>query len=374
MLAIETLDTRSAAHVKRFIRLPYRLYAATPQWVPLLDMDAREPLNRRKHPFYEHGAAEFFIAVREGRDLGRIAVLENRRYNEFRETKQAQFYFFECENDAEAAQALFECAFDWARARGLNKIIGPRGFGAYDGYGLLIDGFQHRQMVMMNYNPAYYVALVEQNGFAKEVDFVSCYGKAETYRVPERVHRIAARVQERGELRVQRFTTKKEIRAWLPRILQAYNNAFVHNWEYYPLSDRQVKYIADTLMLVGDPKLIKLILHGDTVVGFMFAFPDVSAAMQRARGKLFPFGLVDLLIEMRRTKWGVVNAGGILPEFHGIGGNALLYAEMERTLRERTFEFVETSQVAETAVEMRRDLENLGTMPYKTHRVYQRAL
>jgi hypothetical protein len=281
---------------------------------------------------------------------------------------------FECENDAEAADALFEHAFAWGRARGLNEMVGPRGFGPYDGYGMLVDGFRHRQMVLMNYNPAYYVDHVMRNGFVKVVDFVSCYATADAYRVPDRVRRIAERVEKRGILRVKRFANKGEIREWVDRIVHAYNNAFIENWEFYPLSEREAKYVADTLMLVGDPHLIKLILHGDDIVGFMFAFPDVSAALQRARGRLFPFGLIDLLLEMRRTKWGVANAAGILPEFQGIGGNALLYTEMERTLRGRGFEYVEMAQVAETAVQMRHDLENLGATPYKTHRVFTREL
>jgi len=375
MLTIERADTRDRAQVRRFVGLPYRLYRGNGQWVPPLWEDAALPLNRQKHPFYEYSEAEFFLARREGRDVGRIAALENRHYNEYHGTKQAQFYCFDCEEDAEAAGALFERAFEWARRRGLTEMVGPKGFGALDGYGLLVEGFEHRAaMTMMNYNYAYYPRLVERLGFEKEVDFVSGYIHSESFRLPERVHRIADRVQQRGTLTVKRFRSKRELMGWAGRIGAAYNKAFVNNWEYVPLTEREIKLLTDNITLVADPRLIKIMTHGDEVVGFLFAFPDVSAALQRARGRLLPLGLPDLLLEMRRTKWLALNGAGILPEFQGHGGNAVLYAEMEHTVRDYHFEHADLTQVAESAVQMRRDLENLGGRAYKNHRVYRRAV
>ena len=124
--------------------------------------------------------------------------------------------------------------------------------------------------------------------------------------------------------------------------------------------------------LLGDRKGVEapVILYKDDVVGFLFCFPDVSAAIQRSKGRLFPFGIADLLLEFRRTQWAAVNGSGILPEYHGLGGNALLYSEMERTIRSRGFLHADLTQVAETAVQMRRDLENVGGVAYKNHRVF----
>jgi len=375
MLTIEKLDTHNKSQVRRFLNLPFRLYANHPQWVPPIVDDIALMLNRARHPFYEHSDADFFIAARDGRDVGRIAALENRRFNDYHRTKQAQFYLFDCENDQEIANALFEQAFKWARERGLNRLVGPKGFGPLDGYGLLVEGFEHRQMMtMMNYNYDYYPRLLEALGFEKEVDFVSCYLGADAFHMPERVHSIAERVQQRGTLRVKRFASKRELIAWAGRIGEAYNKAFVNNWEYYPLTPAEVKFVVDNIMLVADHRLIKIITHGDDVVGFLFAFPDVSAALQRLRGRLWPFGIFDLLLEMRRTKWVSLNGLGILPQFQGHGGNALLYSEMEKTIREFNFEHADLTQVAESAVQMRRDLENVGGRAYKNHRVYQREV
>ena len=375
MLTVERIDTHNKAQVRRFVRIPYRLYANHPQWVPPLFGDVELQLNRDKHPFHEFASADFFIAVRDGRDVGRIAAIENPHFNAYHKTRQAQFYLFECENDPEAASALFQRVFEWVRARGLDTVVGPKGLGPLDGYGLLVEGYEHRQMMtMMNYNYDYYPRLVEALGFTKEVDFVSCYLSTESFRLPERVHSIAERVEKRGTLHVQRFRSKKEMLGWADRIGQAYNKAFVNNWEYYPLTEREISFVVGNILPYADHRLIKIITHGDDAVGFVFAFPDVSAAFQRAKGHLLPFGLPDLLLEMKRTKWVALNGAGILPEFQGRGGNALLYAELENTIRDFQFQHADLTQVAETAVQMRNDLVNLGGKPYKNHRVYVKRL
>ena len=375
MLNIYKIDTNDKALVKRFVGIPYRLYKNHPQWVPPILMDAETQLNRSKHPFFEHSDADFFIASKDGRDVGRIAALENKRFNQYHKTKQAQFYLFECEDDQEVANALFERAFEWSQGRGLDRIIGPKGFGALDGYGIQVEGYEHRQiMTMMNYNYPYYVKLVENLGFTKEVDFISCYMSKETFHLPERFYKIVERVKSRNSLGVHYFKTKKDLRSWAKKIGKLYNDSFVNNWEYYPLTDREIQFLLDNILTVADPRLIKIITHDDDAIGFLFGFPDLSAAMQRAKGRLLPYGLIDILLEMKRTKWVSLNGAGILPEYQGVGGNALLYVEMEKTLKDFNFEHADLTQVAETAVQMRHDLENIGGMAYKNHRVFQKQI
>ena len=375
MIKIEMLDTSDKSQAKRFIDLQFRLYNDHPQWVPPIRMDMFDALNKNKHPFYEHSDVDFFMAVRDGLDVGRIAAIVNNNYNAYHGTSHGQFYFFDCEDDSEAAAALFNRVFEWISEKGLDAIIGPKGMSPFDGYGLLEKGYEHRQMMnMMNYNYEYYVTLVEENGFVKEVDFVSEYGKVKDFVMPERIHRIAERVQRRQNLRILNFKNKRELRKWAPKIGYTYNNTFVENWEYVPLTDNELTFVIDNIMLVANPKLIKVILHEDDVAGFLFGFPDISAAMQRSKGKLFPFGVFDLLLEMRRTNWIAGNGMGMLPQYQGRGGNALMYAEMEKTIGSMKFEHFELTQVAETAVQMRRDLETLGGLPYKNHRVFKKAL
>ena len=376
MILIEKIDPSNKKQAKRFVELPHKLYKDCPQWVPPLNIDAHAQLNRQKHPFYEHSDVEFFLAARDGRDVGRIAAIENKPFNQYHGVKEADFYFFDCENDPEAASALFGAVFAWAKERGLDAVIGPKGMGPLDGYGVLVFGQEHRQtMTMLNYNHAYYQSLVESQGFVKEVDFVSCYLPSDAFSIPERVERITRRAMERGHLNTKRFKNKKELLQWAARIGEAYNKAFVNNWEYYPLTQREIDFVVDNIMVVADHRLIKVITHGEDVVGFLFAFPDVSAALQRAKGRLFPFGLIDLLIEMKRTTTVAVNGMGILPEFQGHGGNAILYSEMGHTLLEfEQFSHVEMTQVAETTGQMRADLKNLNGVEYKNHRVYRKGL
>lgn len=374
MVSVEMIDTRDRKQVRRFIRIPFRLYQNCPQWVPPILIDIETQLNKDKHPYYEHSDGDFFIATRNGQDVGRLAVFENRSFNKYHNTRQAHFYFFESENDQEIADALFARAFEWASSRGLEAVVGPKGLGPLDGYGMLVEGFEHRQMMtMMNYNLDYYPQMLEKIGFTKEVDFVSCYIETASFQLPERVHRIAARSMERSNLRVVEFKNKKEMLTWAPRIGKAYNNTFVNNWEYYPLTQREVDFVVNNVLTIAIPKLIKIIAHEDEAVGFLFGFPDVSAALQRSGGRLVPFGLIRILLELRRTEWIALNGAGILPEYQGRGGNALLYSEMEKTVRTGGFNFkhAEMTQVAETAENMRADLINLGGIPYKNHRVYR---
>ncbi len=371
MIQIYQVNPENKADVNRFIRLPFDLYQNHPQWVPPLLIDLRLYLNRRKHPFYEHSDADFFIATVDGKDVGRIAALENKRFNAYHQRSDCQFYFFDSINDQDVATALFNRAFEWAHQRKLTRIVGPKGMGPLDGYGILVEGFEHRQMMnMMNYNYSYYSQLVENIGFKKEVDFVSCYLSAESFRMPERIHSIAKRVLERGTLQVIRFENRSQLRRWANKIGKAYNNSFVNNWEYYPLTEAEIQFVLNNFIPYADPRLIKIITHNDDAVGFLFGFPDISAALQRARGRLNPWTMLDLMREMKKTDWISLNGAGILPEFQGRGGNALLYSEMESTVRSYQFRHADLTQVAETAVQMRRDLENVGGKAYKNHRVY----
>src|SRR5689334_12204257 len=142
MLTVEKVDTTNKAQVKRFVEFPYKHYKGNRQWVPPLFIDAYLFLDRKKHPFFEHSDVDFFLAVRDGVDVGRIGAIENKPFNRYHGVKEADFYFFECEDNPETAQALFDAVFAWARERDLDAVVGPKGMGPLDGYGLLVEGFQ----------------------------------------------------------------------------------------------------------------------------------------------------------------------------------------------------------------------------------------
>jgi GNAT superfamily N-acetyltransferase len=377
LIKIEQVDLKDHAQVNRFIQLSFDLYAKHPQWVPPFITDIKNMMNKAKHPFYEHSDADFFIALQDGKPVGRIAALENRPFNKYHDHKDAEFYLFETIDSQEVADCLFNRVFEWARARGLNHIVGPKGFGPLDGYGIQVEGFEHRQMMnMMNYNDPYYSKLAEAAGFTKLVDFVSCYTEKDGFRLPEKAERAVQIVRKRGTFEVVKFKNKRDLVRWARALGIAYNKAFVNNIEYYPLTEREVKFVVDNVLTIADHRLVKLILHKEEVVGFSLPFPDVSAAMQRGKGKLNPITIADLMLELGRTKWIDFNGIGVLPEYQGLGGNALMYSEMINSVNSGAFHFehAELTQMAETAGQIRKDLITLGVTPYKNHRVYQRDI
>ena len=164
---ITRIDLNNKKLVGQFLDLPFHIYKDIPQWVPPLRMDERIRLDPKRYPFYKHSKAEFFLAYEGSRPTGRLAVMENRLYNDYNCTRTAFFYMFECEQDSESVRGLFDSAFAWARSRGLTQIQGPKGFTALDGFGLLVKGFEHRPAFGLPYNPEYYIQLVEEQGFQK---------------------------------------------------------------------------------------------------------------------------------------------------------------------------------------------------------------
>ncbi len=368
------LDPKNKAHVRDFLSLPFSIHRDIPQWVPPLQMDEKARLDLRRFPYYKHSQSCFILAYEGTRTVGRLAVLDNRRYNEFNHEATAFFYLFECEDDLPAATGLFEAACDWARSRGLTKILGPKGFTPLDGFGLLVKGFEHRPAFGLPYNPAYYAPLIEAQGFVKHGESVSGYLGA-NIQFPPRIHALAERLAARRGLHILHCTTRGELRALVPHLKELYNRAVEGTTGNTPLTDEEVNGLFDQLVWLADPKLIKLVMKGDQAVGFLLAYPDVSAALQRTRGRLFPFGWLSLLRELRRTDWININGAGLLPEYRGSGGTAILYSELFKSIQENPrIRHAEVVQIGVENEAMQREMENFGVDFYKTHRTYQKEL
>jgi hypothetical protein len=371
---ITQLDLTNKKQIQDFLNLPFHIYKDIPQWVPPLRMDERVRLDPKRYPFYKHSQAGFFLAYEGNRAIGRIAVIDNRLYNEYNKCSTAFFYLFECENNQEVANALFEIACNWACTHGLTKILGPKGFTVLDGFGLLVKGFEYRPAFGLPYNPSYYPDLIERFGFKLEREAISTYIGADI-QFPERIHALAKRIAKRRGLRIARYRTRKDLRAFVPKMKELYNNALRGTAENAPLTDDEVKMMADQLLRFADPRLLKVVMKGDDPVGFLMAYPDISAALQKTRGRLFPFGWITILREFKRTDFLNINGAGLLPEYRGSGGTAILYSELFKSVVETgQFKHAEIVQIGTENENMLRDLANFGVDSYKTHRTYVRDL
>jgi hypothetical protein len=373
-MQVHLVDSNHVRDVRRFIRFPFELYRTCPLWVPPLVLDMRLAFNQQKHPFYLHSAASFFYAQSGDETLGRIAVLDNHYYNQYQHCRMAFFAFFDAVDDPQVAQELFAAADDWARRRKLTEISGPRGLLASDPTGLLVDGFEHRPALGMAYNYAYYEKLVLQNGYEKFSDNFSGYLPG-NHQLEPRLYQIAQRVRERRGFWIKSFTSKAEMVTWVPQAVDIINEAFsTFGRDHYPVPREEVELASKTIVDVADPRLVKLVMKDQEIAGFIFSYHDISAALQKSKGRLFPLGWYYLLTEARRTKWVNINGLGLLPKYQGLGANAVLYTALADTLHPFGFEHADVVAVEETNFKSRSDMETLGVKWYKRHRYYTKQL
>ena len=372
-MPVRLLDTNDPKDVEKFVDFPFELYKNNQQWVPPLVSSARKVLNSAKHPYYEHSIADFCIVEKDNRILGRIAVMENRNYNKYRGSKTAFFGLFDAVEDLDVSDGLFSAAFDWARAKKLDSIIGPRGFNGTEAAGTLVEGFEHRPAMNIPYNFPYYDDLIKKSGFTKDTDHLSGYLPGD-YELPERLLNLAEKVKERRGLWVKNFKTKAEIREWVPRVAKVHSIAFANSHTYFPPTPAEMEMISETIIQIADPGLVKVVMKNDLVIGFIISYHDISAALQRSRGRFWPIGWYWLLTERRRTKWANVNGVGLLPEYQGLGANVVLYTELAKTLKSYGFHHADIVQINEVNRASIGDVENIGVQWYKRHRAYKREL
>ncbi|MHB9034441.1 MAG: hypothetical protein ACYC6L_15525 [Anaerolineae bacterium] len=373
-MQIHLVDTAHVADVRRFIQFPFDLYRGDPLWVPPLWRDMRLALNRREHPYYSHSQADYFLVEQDGSIFGRLGVLNNSYYNRYQNRKTAFLTFFEVVDDSEAANALLDAASAWAHARKLNELAGTRGLLSSDPTGILVEGFEHRPAIGMPYNPPYYARMMEAYGFEKFTDSLSGYLPGD-HTLEQRLYDIAARVRERRGFWVKAFKTKAEMNKWVPKAVQTVNEAFSSfGADYFPVPPEEIDISAKTIVEVADPRLVKLVMHGDEIAGFIFSYHDISAALQRCKGHLLPFGWWQILREPSRTEWVNINGLGLLPKYQGLGANAVLYTELADTLHPFGFKHAEVVAVTETNFKSRSDMETMGVRWYKRHRYYNKWL
>ena len=369
-MKIIQFEPKDRNRVRQFLQLPFEIYREIPQWVPPLSVDQKAPFNLH-NPFYQHSEAGFFLALsEEDRPLARLVIINNRNFNDFNQERTGFFWMFECVNEQKTAQKIFAAGFEWARRRGLKKIIGPRGFTALDGSGLLAKGFEHRPAFGLPYNPAYYLDLIEAIGFRATGDSVSGYLSTDI-ELPEKVKRAANIVKKRGGLSVAQYEKRKDLQALVPELKELYNEALGGTSGNVPLTEAEAQGIADQMLRFADPKLIKVVMRGNKPIGFLFAYPDVSEAVQKIKGRVFPLGWITLLRAYKTTEWVNVNGAGLAEQYRGIGGTALLFDEMYKSIKQAQFKHADLVQIGLENDKMQRELRSWGIDFYKMHRTYE---
>ncbi len=305
-----------------------------------------------------------------------MCILDNRNYNAANKSKTAHFFLFECDDDLEVSRALFEVAFAWARKRGLNHVVGPKGLTALDGLGLLIKGFEHRPALGIPYNRDYYQRLIEDVGFTSQGDIVSGYIAPDMLNNEAwtKIDRISELVQKRRGLRIGRFTSRNDLRRAVPQILELYNGALGESEGNVPFTPDEAKAMADQIIWFADPRLIKIVYKENKPVGFLLAYPDIGAAIKKTKGRMWPFGWLTMLRALRKSVWVNVNGAGILEEYRGVGGTAVLFNEMRKSIIEGGFKHADIVQIGSTNDKMQREMRDLGIDFYKIHRMYEREL
>ena len=373
-MRVQAIDTRNRSQAREFLDLPFKIYQGCSQWVPPLEMDARNMLDRARHSYYRESDAAFFMVYTDsGEALGRIAVLDNRRHNRFNNSAIGRFYLLEMVDDFEAFSQLMEAAFNWARSSGLTEVIGPMGFTALNGMGMLVRGFEHRPALGIPYNLAYYPKFMERLGFKGITDVVSGYINRE-FELPGKVRLVAEKVQEKRGLVVRKYTSRSDLRKMVPHLKALYNGSLVGTEDVTPLKDEEVKEMADQILWFADPRLIKVLMKDEQPVGFLLAYPDISTALQKTKGRIWPFGWVLLLRELKHTEWINVNGAGIIAEYRGMGGTAVLYNEMAKSVKDGRYIHADLVQIGVDNERMQRELSTFGIDFYKMHRIYHRMI
>jgi len=369
------IDVRTSKDRNAFIKFPFDLYQNCPQWVPPFVSDMHLVMNKQKHPFYEHSDAAFFIAESEKDVLGRIAVLHNRNYTDYHKIKTAFFYYFDVIDDLQVASGLFEQAIQWARSKGLDMIYGPRGFIRSNCVGMLIRGFEFMPAMNMNYNYPYYQNLMEKMGFTKETDYLSGFATRDNYKIPDKVMEMAEKIKSKRNFWVKTFSNKQEMLSLIPEVDILHEEAFKNNPAYYPSTKAEFDMLARGLIQIANPDLIKVIMHQDEIAGFLLAFPNINKAIQHCKGKVFPFGWIELLLEKKRTDLIDLNGVGLMPKFQGMGANILLYTELAKTILEnKNIKQAEFVQADERNFRSKSDSENMGVTWHKCHRTYEKQI
>jgi GNAT superfamily N-acetyltransferase len=367
--------SRSSKEIRRFLNVGYVVYERDPYWVapPLMDL---QKVFTSANPLFEHAKMELWVGRRGGRDVGRIAGVIDDSYNKIAQEPGAFFGFFECVDDREVSRGLFQAAIDWSRRAGMKRILGPMNPTTNDECGLLVAGFDSSPVFMMTYNPAYYVGLVEGEGFRKAKDLLAFDIDMATIPM-ERLTRIAGKVKQRNPNLSFRPVLKKTLDEDLVKIKEVYNAAWQHNWGFVPMTDAEMDFMAERLKPLLMEGLIWVAEAGSEPVGFLLALPDYNVGLKPLRGRMLTpkmLGFIPYVLGWKRPPRTRVLTLGVKEKYRGKGLETVMLIEGLKVGYEAGFARSEASWILEDNVMMCRVIEAIGGKAYKTYRIYEREV
>jgi hypothetical protein len=367
--------SRNAGDIRRFLKVSYAVYERDPYWVAPLLMDLQKVFTD-DNPLFEHARMQLWVARRGGRDVGRIAGVIDDAFNRIVQVPGAFFGFYECLDDREASAGLFRTAIDWSRTAGMKRILGPMNPTTNDECGLLIAGFDSSPAFMMTYNPAYYVGLLEAEGFRKAKDLLAFDIDMAT--VPmDRLTRIAAKVKQRNPTLSFRPVLRKTLSQDLLKIKEIYNAAWERNWGFVPMSGPEMDFMADRLKPLLMEGLVWVAEAGPEPVGFLLALPDYNYGLKPLEGKILTpkvLGFIPYVLGWKRPPRTRVLTLGVKEKYRGKGLETVMLIEGLKVGYKAGFARSEASWILEDNVIMCRVIEAIGGKAYKTYRIYERDI
>lgn len=371
-------EIETAGDLETFIRLPWSLYGDDPAWIPPLLQERRDHLNPRKNAFFEAGKARFWLAFRNGRAVGRISAQVNRAHLEQHKDSTGHFGLLEAEDRPETFQGLLATAEGWLKEQGLSSVVGPYSLSINEESGLLVDGFQHPPSLMMGHARPYYAARLEALGYRKVKDLI-CYRYGAEQELPAPVQALVRKAAKAENITIRPLDMRR-YEEDLGSIMAVFNDAWAGNWGFIPLSPAEIRSLARDLKPIVRAQSIAIAELDGEPVAMAIGLPNVNEAIADLNGRLLPFGWVKLLwrLKVRTTKTARVPLMGVRRAYHGSPlGAALAFSVVEtirRTQKDLGVESVELSWILEDNLPMRRMIEQLGGVAYKTYRLYTREL
>lgn len=375
MLEIKQIQpTRSA--LRDFTQFQIDLYRGNDYYVPPLVSDDIEALSPDKNPAFDFCEAAYFMAYRDGKPVGRIAAIINSQVNRNSGSKICRFGFMDFVDDVEVSRALFDAAEDWGRRKGMNKMVGPLGFTDMDREGLLVEGFEELSTMATNYNYPYYAGHVEADGYAKESDWVEFLLQVPD-KVPERYDRIATLVKEKLNLRIQKYTSRKKAKAEIGhKLFRLINEAYKDLYQYSQLTDRQIDYYVDYYLGLVNLDLLTFVMDkDDNLVGLGIALPSLSRGLQKAQGRLLPFGWYHLLKALKGKNDRVdLLLVAVHPDYQNRGVNALMFQDLLPHFIRLGFKYAETNPEMETNAKVQSQWEVFNPRQHRRRRSYAKDI